>query len=68
MNMNFRVIPDSFSKTTTIYNSKKTSISVTNINTNSIRLDFIDENINEINFIIGTCLSSRLDSFGGLDR
>ena len=54
MNMNFRVIADSFSKTTTIYNSKKTSISAADLNVDSVRLDFMDEDINEINFIIST--------------
>lgn len=52
MNMHFRIIPDSFSKTTTIYNSKKTSISTADLNTDSVRLDFIDEDVNEINFIV----------------
>lgn len=54
MNMEFRVIPDSFTKTTTILNSKKTSICIDDVNVNSIRLDFIDENINEIIDIINT--------------
>lgn len=52
MNMNFRIIPDSFSKTTTIYNTKKTSVSASEINVNFIRLDFIDENIDEINLVV----------------
>ena len=52
MNMEFKVIPDSFTKTTTILNSKKTSICINEINVNSIRLDFTNENINEIIDII----------------
>ena len=52
MNMNFRIIPDSFSKTTTIYNSKKTSISALDLNVDFVRLDFIDEDVDEINLIV----------------
>ena len=52
INMNFRIIPDSFSKTTTIYNSKKTSISTLDLNVDFVRLDFMDENIDEINLVI----------------
>ncbi len=52
LNMRFRIIPDSFSKTTTIYNSKKLSISADAIHVDFIRFDFIDENIEEINTII----------------
>ena len=52
INMNFRIIPDSFSKTTTIYNSKKTSISALDLNVDFVRLDFMDENIDEINLVI----------------
>ncbi|MCR5146258.1 MAG: DUF3656 domain-containing protein [Clostridia bacterium] len=54
MNMEFRIIPDSFTKTTTILNSKKTSISINEIAVNSVRLDFTNENINDIIDIINT--------------
>ena len=54
LNMNFRVIPDSFSKTTTIYNNKKTSISINEVDVNCVRFSFIDESIEEINNIIET--------------
>lgn len=54
MNMNFRIIPDSFSKTTTIYNSKKISVSSSEISVDFIRLDFMDENVDEINSIVET--------------
>ena len=54
MNMEFKVSPDSFTKTTIIYNSKKTSISINEINTDSVRLDFNDETIDEIISIIDT--------------
>lgn len=54
MNMEFKVIPDSFTKTTTILNSKKTSICINEINVNSIRLDFTNENIDKIADVINT--------------
>ncbi len=54
MNMNFRVMPDSFSRTTTIYNSKKTSICINEINTDFARFNFIDESVDEICEIIET--------------
>lgn len=60
LNMNFRIIPDSFSKTTTIYNSKITSISVLSINTDFVRFDFMDETIDEINDIISTFNSGKI--------
>lgn len=53
MKLNFRILPDSFSKTTTIYNSKKLSISANNIDVDCVRLDFIDEDAEEINSIVG---------------
>jgi len=73
MNMDFRVIPDSFSKTTTIYNSKKTSISASDLNTNSVRLDFIDESVDDINSIItkfnnGEILEGKEFTNGNLNR
>ena len=60
MNAEFRVSPDSFTKTTTIYNSKKTSISINEINTDFVRLDFNDETIDEIISIISTFKSGEI--------
>ena len=54
MNMNFRILPDYFYKTTTIFNSKKTSVSINEVNVSFARLDFIDESINEICEIINS--------------
>ncbi len=54
MNMNFRILPDSFSKTTTILNSKKTSVNINEINVDFARLDFLDESIDEICEIINS--------------
>lgn len=50
----FRVVPDNVDTVTTIYNSKITSIEHKDVNVNSVRIDILDENINEINTIIKT--------------
>ncbi len=60
MNLKFRIIPDSFSRTTTIYNSKKISYSSIELNVDSIRLDFMDENIEEMNNIIEDALKGNI--------
>lgn len=54
MNMEFRVIPDSFTKTTTIFNSKKLSLNINEVNTDFVRFSFIDESVDEICEIINT--------------
>ena len=41
-------------KNTTIYNSKTTSIESSDLNVDSIRLDFLDESLSEINNAIRT--------------
>ncbi len=43
INAKFYIIPDKFSHTTTIFNSKITSVLYNNINTNSVRIDLTDE-------------------------
>lgn len=48
----FRVIPDNIDTTTTIYNSRISSIDYKKIDVNSIRIDVLDETIEEINSII----------------
>ena len=48
----FRIIPDNIDTVTTIYNSKITSIEHQNINVNSVRIDALDESIEELNSII----------------
>ena len=58
----FRVIPDNIQTITTIYNSKITSIEHTNLPINSIRIDILDESIEEINNIINiTSLGKKLE-------
>ena len=48
----FRIIPDNIDTVTTIYNSKITSIEHQNINVYSVRIDALDESIEELNSII----------------
>lgn len=50
----FRVIPDNLQTISTIYNSKTTSINFDKYNVDFIRIDILDENIEEINNIIKT--------------
>ena len=58
----FRIIPDNIETVTTIYNSKITSIEHKDININSIRFDFLDESVEEINSIINSTKSgSKLE-------
>ena len=54
MNVNFRIIPDNIDTVTTIYNSKITSIASDDFNVSSLRIDILDESIDEINKIINT--------------
>lgn len=52
LGLKFRVIPDNIQTVTSIYNSKITSINTTDINAYSLRVDILDENIDEINKIV----------------
>ena len=59
--LDFQVIPDNTSSVTTIYNSKITSITTNfddNINFNK-RIDFIDENLNEMQNVINTVIAGN---------
>ena len=60
INMEFKVIPDLFTKTTTILNSKKTSLNINEVNVNSVRLDFTNENIDEIVDIINVFKNGKI--------
>ena len=59
MNVNFRIIPDNIDTVTTIYNSKITSIASDDFNVSSLRIDILDESIDEINKIINTVKSRK---------
>lgn len=55
----FRVIPDNLQTISTIYNTKTTSINFESFNTDFVRIDILDENINDINNIIETIRNGK---------
>ena len=59
MNMNFRVIPDNIDCQSRIFNCKTNSIETNELNVDSIRLDFIDETVEEMQEAIDTHLSGK---------
>ena len=59
MGFKFRVLPDNTQTISTIYNSKITSISYSDFNVQSVRIDVLDETIEEINNIIETVISGN---------
>ena len=52
MNFKFPIVPDNIQTITTIYNSKINSIDTHEININNLRIDILNENIEETNKII----------------
>ena len=48
----FRIIPDNIQTVTSIYNSKITSIDTHDFKISAVRINILDENIEEINNII----------------
>lgn len=73
MNMNFRVLFDNIQTVSTIYNSKTTAIVANDFNIDCARIDILDENINEINFIVnqvidGKRLEGKTYTNGNLNR
>lgn len=50
----FKIVPDNIDTITTIYNSKTTSISHNEFNLSYVRMDFLDESIDEIKNVIDT--------------
>ncbi len=52
LNMQFRILPDNIQTVTTVFNSKITSIYPKEFNIDYVRIDVLDENIDEINEII----------------
>ena len=64
LNLDFLIIPDNIQTTTTVYNSKITSLSINDFNISSARIDILFETIDEINTIISTVKSgNRLIGF-----
>ena len=55
----FRIMPDNIDTVTTIYNSKITSIEHKNICSNSIRIDALDESIEQLNSIISIAKTGK---------
>ena len=52
-------MPDNIQTVTSIYNSKITSIDTTAFNVDSVRIDILDENIDEINNIVQVVKSGK---------
>ena len=59
LNFNFRIIPDNLTTTTTIYNSKITSYDYSDFKVDSIRLDFIDETIEQMKNVIDMTANNK---------
>ncbi len=59
LNMNFRVLFDNIQTVSTIYNSKTTSISANEFNANSVRIDILDESIDDINYIVNQVINGK---------
>lgn len=73
LGFNFRVIPDNIQTVTTIYNSKILSIHPSEFNSENLRIDILDETIDEINDIIqtvksGNRLEGNMYTNGNLNR
>lgn len=69
----FKIAPDNIDTITTIYNSKITSIATVDFNLNSFRMDFDDEDIDDIKHIIqvvksGNRLEGKAYTNGNLNR
>ena len=59
MNFEFRIVPDNMQTITTIYNSKTLSVKPQEFNATNVRIDILDENIDEIQNIINTVKSGN---------
>ena len=59
MDFKFRIVPDNTSTLTTIYNSKTLSVKYDDIICDSIRIDILDETLDEIQEIINVVKSGN---------
>ena len=59
LNMKFRVLPDNIQTVTTILNCKTLSISPESFNTDSVRIDILDEDIGSINNIVDIVMDNK---------
>ena len=71
--MKYRVLFDNIQTVSTIYNSKILSICPKDFDVESVRIDILDENIDEINYIInqvyeGKRLEGKEYTNGNLNR
>lgn len=69
----FRILPDNIQTVTTIFNSKTTCITHIDTGINSLRIDLLDESIDEINNIAkaaikNTKLVGKQYTYGNLNR
>ena len=69
----FRILPDNVQTVTTIFNSKTTCITHIETGIESVRIDLLDESIDEINEVakasrIGTKLEGKQYTYGNLNR
>lgn len=65
MGFKFRIIPDPTNNITTVFNSKTTSIKYDKLKVNSVRIDILDESVDEIQNIINTV--NKCERFEGKD-
>lgn len=59
MNFDFRIVPDNMQTITTIFNSKTLSVKPHEFNCTNVRIDILDENIDDIQNIINTVKSGN---------
>lgn len=59
LGLKFRIIPDQVQTVISIYNSKIMSIDTTKLNVDSVRIDILDESIEQINTILTTVKSGK---------
>lgn len=57
--MNFPIMPDNIQTVTTLFNSKITSISPQDFSINFARIDILEEDISQINYIVQTVKSGK---------
>ena len=69
----FRILPDNIQTVTTIFNSKTTCITNVDTGISSLRIDLLDESIEEINLIVKSSynkekLEGKQFTYGNLNR
>ena len=69
----FRILPDNVQTVTTVFNSKTTAINHIETGINSVRIDLLDETVDEINSIVNACyngikLEGKQYTYGNLNR